>query len=123
MVPCSMFIPQANTMSPDLAGVNSITKAHSAEGSFDVQRRKSHLRAARLVGCAHERDARPYAGAYRHSRGLIACSFTTTLAVWAVSPSRPALDDAGGPLVLAPVLGAGLSPSRSRSALTKKLPS
>ena len=29
-VPCSMFIPQANAMSPALAGVNSITTAHSA---------------------------------------------------------------------------------------------
>ena len=33
------------------------------ERSFDIQRRKHDLRAARLVGCTHERDACGYPGA------------------------------------------------------------
>jgi hypothetical protein len=51
------IIPQANAMSPDLAGVNSITTAHSGERSFDVQRRKYDFWVARLVGYTQERDA------------------------------------------------------------------
>ena len=53
--------------------------------------------------------------------GSYPCSFTRTFAVWAASLLRPSLDEAA--LSSHSPSAAGLRPRRSRSALTKKLPS
>jgi len=116
-----MFIPQAKAKSPGSAGVNSISTG-SFNGSARVMFKAGNTTAVpHVLSVVRTKVMR--AGVPARSvnfAGSYPCSLTITFAVWADSPLRPSLD-AGG--VVCCGFAAGLRPRRSRSALTKKLPS
>jgi hypothetical protein len=123
MLPCSMFIQQAKAMSPDLAGVNSITTG-SFSGSARLMFREGNTTSVphvlsvvrtNLMRAGIPARSVTFTGSYPYS-------LTTTFAGWTVSLLRPTVDDADVAFAVAE-LAAGLRPRRSRSALTKKLPS
>jgi hypothetical protein len=116
-----MFITQANVMSPVVGGVNSTITGSFSGNAFlifnygnttSAPRVLSVIRTNVLLVCQRVWSLSQAHSPARHDY----------LPVWASSLLRPSLDDAGVALTFAGV-PAGLRPRRSRSALTKKLPS
>jgi len=116
--------PQANAMSPDFVGVNAI-----ATGSFSGSARLmfsdgNTTSVAQVLSVERTNVMRAGVPVRNVSfAGSNPCAVTTTFLAWVASLLGPLLDAAGAMLASAAVLDAGLRPRRSRSALTKKLPS